>query len=215
MAVARLSAPKSTDLRQEFRTGWLRPLERKHDDRRLRRLGQHPSWPYGNKIASDSFHYECAVLNTSIGLIETRPCEDKHQFVCIRDNELRPVDVSERELSVELTSSQPPILLSRSLADFRLTCRAKLRNGTMLKEPGNHGYAHVWTKNGIFLDTTNSFLQPETVSELNAYTHIDPSKQGRYQCGLKALPSGHTVWSHVITLVFEGGLKVRTPFACF
>ncbi|KAL3189050.1 hypothetical protein MRX96_003194 [Rhipicephalus microplus] len=164
---------------------------------------QHPSWPYGNKIASDSFHYECAVLNTSIGLIETRPCEDKHQFVCIRDNELRPVDVSERELSVELTSSQPPILLSRSLADFRLTCRAKLRNGTMLKEPGNHGYAHVWTKNGIFLDTTNSFLQPETVSELNAYTHIDPSKQGRYQCGLKALPSGHTVWSHVITLVFE------------
>ncbi|KAL1436733.1 hypothetical protein MTO96_049412, partial [Rhipicephalus appendiculatus] len=86
-----------------------------------------------------------------------------------------------------------------------LTCRAKLRNGTVLKEarPGNYAYAHVWTKNGIFLDHTYRFLQPETVSEPNAYTHIIPSSQGRYRCGLKALPSGNTVWSNVITVVLE------------
>ncbi|KAL1447917.1 hypothetical protein MTO96_028306 [Rhipicephalus appendiculatus] len=165
--------------------------------------GQNSSWPYGNKIKSHSFHHECAVLNTSVGSIETRPCDDKHQFVCIQDNQPRSLDVSAEKLSVELTSDQSPILLSRNLRELRLTCRAKLRNGTMLKEPGNYGYARLWTKNGIFLDHTYSSLHPEAVSEPNAYTHMIPSSQGRYRCGLKALPSGHIVWSNVITVVLE------------
>lgn len=164
---------------------------------------QNASWPYGNKIISLSFHHECAVLNTSVGFIETRPCDDKHKFVCIYDNQQRLFDHSAEASSVELTPNQPPILLSRNLADLRLTCQAKLSNGTVLEEPGGYGYAYVWTKNGIFLDNTNSFLQPETVSELNAFTHLGPSKQGRYQCGMKVLPSGHTVWSHVVTVVLE------------
>ncbi|XP_037269064.1 uncharacterized protein LOC119160896 isoform X3 [Rhipicephalus microplus] len=164
---------------------------------------QNASWPYGNKIISLSFHHECAVLNTSVGFIETRPCDDKHKFVCIYDNQQRLFDHSAEASSVELTPNQPPILLSRNLADLRLTCQAKLSNGTVLEEPGGYGYAYVWTKNGIFLDNTNSFLQPETVSELNAFTHLGPSKQGRYQCGMKVLPSGHTVWSQVITVVLE------------
>ncbi|XP_037523798.2 uncharacterized protein LOC119400987 [Rhipicephalus sanguineus] len=160
---------------------------------------------YGNEITSYSFHHGCAVLNTSVGSIETRPCDDKHQFLCIQDNLLRPRNVSDGALSVELRSDQSPILLSGNLPDLRLTCRAKSRNGMLLKEEwlGNYAYAHVWTKNGIFLDNTYPSLQPEKASELNAYIHSSPSSQGRYRCGLKALPSGRTVWSNVITVVLE------------
>ncbi|XP_049516411.1 uncharacterized protein LOC119443027 isoform X4 [Dermacentor silvarum] len=163
------------------------------------------SLSYGDVIDSYNYHHGCVVLNTSSGAIETRSCDEQHQFVCIEDKQLRPLDVSDEAVSVELTSNQPPVLLSWNLHNLRLTCRAKLRNGTVLREapPGSYAYAHVWTKNGVFLDHTYPSLQPEKASEPNAYTHSDVSSQGRYRCGLKALPSGSIAWSNVVTVVLE------------
>ncbi|XP_070385625.1 uncharacterized protein [Dermacentor albipictus] len=163
------------------------------------------SSPYGDAIAAHNYHHGCAVLNTSSGAIETRPCDEQHPFVCIEDKQLRPLDVSGEAVSVELTSNQTPVLLSWNLPYLRLACRAQLRNGTVLREarPGSYAYAHVWTKNGVFLDHTYPSLQPEKVSEPNAYTHSNVSSQGRYRCGLKALPSGSIAWSNVVTVVLE------------
>ncbi|KAH9371879.1 hypothetical protein HPB48_012161 [Haemaphysalis longicornis] len=69
---------------------------------------------------------------------------------------------------------------------------------------GSYGYAYVWRKNGVYLHHTESSLSPDQLIEPNVYTHTRESRQGAYQCGVKALPSGNIIWSQVISVVLEG-----------
>ncbi|KAH9380009.1 hypothetical protein HPB48_006173 [Haemaphysalis longicornis] len=105
-----------------------------------------------------------------------------------------------------MTFSRSPILPSYNLPDLELTCQAFFGNGTMLSraELVSYGYTFVWTKNGVYLNHTESSLSPVQLRELNVYTHTIESSQGAYRCGVKALPSGNIIWSQVVNVVLEG-----------
>ncbi|CAN7989786.1 unnamed protein product, partial [Ixodes pacificus] len=105
-------------------------------------------------------------------------------------------------VSVALRTNRPPILQSSQLPDLTLTCRAAFTNGSAFMEAirGSYAYAYVWTKNDVYLNESFRSIQPEKVIERTTFAHSYASSQGHYRCGLKALPSGSTVWSNTVTV---------------
>ncbi|CAN8005031.1 unnamed protein product, partial [Ixodes hexagonus] len=166
---------------------------------------------YGQVLEDDGAMNDCVTLNVSSGVLSTSVCSNKHDFVCIEDKQLpRPgFRLPGEHVNVVLRPNRPPILHSSQLPDLTLTCRAGFTNGSVFMEAtrGSYAYAYVWTKNGIYLNETFRSIQPEKVSERTAFAHSYASSQGHYRCGLKALPSGSTVWSGTVTVVLEGELQ--------
>ncbi|XP_077528654.1 uncharacterized protein LOC144141029 isoform X3 [Haemaphysalis longicornis] len=173
---------------------WLDPVPR---------LFRREDTSYGKRIVNSDLKRECAVLNASLGVIQTRSCEEKHRFVCIEDKMFQLLSISEGPVRTRLTSNRSPILLSYNLYDLLLICRAYFGNGTILTTPAPGRYTYVWTKNGVFLNHNKSSLLPDQLSQLNVYTYSKESIQGAYKCGLKALPSGNITWSEVVSVVLE------------
>ncbi|EEC08452.1 hypothetical protein IscW_ISCW005936 [Ixodes scapularis] len=108
-------------------------------------------------------------------------------------------------VSVALRTNRPPILQSSQLPDLTLTCRAAFTNGSAFMEAirGSYAYAYVWTKNDVYLNESFRSIQPEKVIERTTFSHSYASSQGHYRCGLKALPSGSTVWSNTVTVAYH------------
>ncbi|KAG0421747.1 hypothetical protein HPB47_002379, partial [Ixodes persulcatus] len=164
---------------------------------------------YGQVMEDDGATKNCVVLNVSTGKLSTGDCSTKQDFVCIEDTQLKPLFHSSEHVSVALRTNRPPILQSSQLPDLTLTCRAAFRNGSAFMEAirGSYAYAYVWTKNDVYLNESFRSIQPEKVIERTTFSHSYASSQGHYRCGLKALPSGSTVWSNTVTVVLEAGRR--------
>lgn len=108
-----------------------------------------------------------------------------------------------------------PILLSWQLPELTLRCRAAFINGTSLRSVPPGRFAYVWTKNDIYLNESLNSIIPEKVSELTTFRYSNESSQGHYRCGVKALPSGKTVWSDIVTVVLEGDVDLHFLYILF
>lgn len=159
-------------------------------------------------IMKEPYYFDCLALDIYRQVLANQPCDKTFDVVCINDTKYSPLFNSTAEVKVTLTTNMSPILLSWRLPKLTLTCLGAFTNDTTLRNVPEGKFAYVWTKNDIYLNESFATIQPEKVIELTTITHSPESSQGHYRCGIKALPSGKTVWSDIVTVVLEDFLTI-------